>query len=326
MSLTYGFYNSFNHDRRYNAIQMSSIFDGIINDGIFMSIGERFEVTANGGDMFVTVGTGRAWFNHTWTLNDAPLPVELPQSELILDRYDAIVLEINAEQSARENSIKVVSGLPSSNPVYPTLINTLTIHQYPLAYIYVARNATSIRTADITSMIGKDTAPYVTGIIDTINIESMVAQWEDQWKKFFEAQTDDMTQTNAKWKKEWSDWFDKYTKEMDKTADYWKDLWHQWYHMYTDSSAEEFSNWRAQQKAEFIAWFDELKDILSGQVEAMLAAKIKELEKRAEILEGFQRDLTYDHAIYTSIHGSDLEVITDNIGDPIKGRIIFVTL
>lgn len=325
MSLTYGFYNSFNHDRRYNAIQMSSIFDGIINDGIFMSIGERFEVTANGSDMFVTVGTGRAWFNHTWTLNDAPLPVELPQSELILDRYDAIVLEVNSEQAVRANSIKVVSGLPSSNPVYPTLINTLTIHQYPLAYIYVARNATSIRTADITSMIGKDTAPYVTGIIDTIDIESMVAQWEDQWKKFFEAQTDDMTTTNAAWKKQWADWFDKYTKEMDEAADYWKDLWHQWYHMYTDSSAEEFSNWKAQQKAEFIAWFEELKAMLSDQVAAMLAAKIEELERRVDLLEEFQRALSDEYCVYKSIQDSDEDIITDSTGDPIKGQVIFVT-
>lgn len=55
MSVTYGFYNSRNHDRRYDAIQMSSIFDGIIRDGIYMSIGDHMIVKADAG-MMVTVG------------------------------------------------------------------------------------------------------------------------------------------------------------------------------------------------------------------------------------------------------------------------------
>lgn len=314
MSLTYGFYNSVAHDRKYNAIQMSSIFDGIIKDGIFMSIGDRFEVTADGTDMFVAVGTGRAWFNHTWTLNDAPLPIELPPSELILNRYDAIVLEVNSEVSVRANEIKVVSGTPSSNPVYPTMINTLTVHQYPLAYIYVEKNATTIRQADITSMIGKDTAPYVTGLLETIDIESMVAQWEDQWKKFFE--------TNEG---QWDSWYETYTREMDLTAENWKDLWHEWYHMYTDSSTEEFSKWKEDQKADFLAWYQELKDILSGQVETMLAEKITELEKKVEELEDFKQNLSDYHAVYEVVQDWEDDDILDSNGDPIIGQTVFIT-
>ena len=39
MTVSYGFYNSLNGDRKYNARHMSMIFDGIIRDGVFMSIG-----------------------------------------------------------------------------------------------------------------------------------------------------------------------------------------------------------------------------------------------------------------------------------------------
>ena len=91
MSVTYGFYNSKNGDRRYDAIQMSSIFDGIIRDGVFQHIGTAMMVEESEG-MTVNVGIGRAWFNHTWTLNDAPLPLTVPLSEVILNRIDAIVL------------------------------------------------------------------------------------------------------------------------------------------------------------------------------------------------------------------------------------------
>ncbi len=38
MSVTFGFYNSVNGDRKYDAIQMSSIFDGIIRDGVFQHL------------------------------------------------------------------------------------------------------------------------------------------------------------------------------------------------------------------------------------------------------------------------------------------------
>lgn len=46
MSVTYGFYNSLNGDRKYNAEQVSSLFDGLIIDGVFASIGTAFAVKA----------------------------------------------------------------------------------------------------------------------------------------------------------------------------------------------------------------------------------------------------------------------------------------
>ena len=45
MSLTYGFYNSVDHDRVYDATQFGSIFDGVINDGVFQNIGDLFAVS-----------------------------------------------------------------------------------------------------------------------------------------------------------------------------------------------------------------------------------------------------------------------------------------
>ena len=57
--LRYGFYNSVNGDRKYEAEDMGRLFDGIIQDGVFYSVGNRFRVEAAGG-MYITVGTGRA--------------------------------------------------------------------------------------------------------------------------------------------------------------------------------------------------------------------------------------------------------------------------
>ena len=190
MSISFGFYNSLNHDRMYNSYQISHIFDGIINDGVYDSIGTAFVVKAGTG-LTLNVGIGRAWFNHTWTLNDAILPVILPDADLILSRIDAIVLEINATESSRANSVKIIQGTPATEPVRPTLTKTDYIHQYPLCYVAVAANATSIIDANITNMVGTDECPFVTGIIKSISMDTLLGQWRSELDQFAKDETAD---------------------------------------------------------------------------------------------------------------------------------------
>lgn len=179
MSLTYGFYNSINHDRQYDAAQVSSIFDGIINDGVFESIGTRMMVKANTG-LSLNIGDGRAWFNHTWTLNDSLYPVTLEAAELVLKRLDAIVLEVNSEIDVRENSFKVIKGTPASEPTIPELTNSETVHQHLLATVLVNPGATDITQAEITNYVGTSRTPFITGILETMNVDSLIAQWQQE--------------------------------------------------------------------------------------------------------------------------------------------------
>ena len=185
MSVTYGFYNAKDHDRQYDAVQLSSIFDGLINDGIYATIGDAFVITA-GSNMSVTVGTGRAWFNHTWTYNDAKLILTIPNSEVLLDRYDAVVLETNDADDVRANSIKVISGVAASSPKKPDLTNNTHTHQYPLAYIKVPANSTSVSQANIENCIGTSACPFVTGIVDTIDATTLFKQWNSEFDIWFD--------------------------------------------------------------------------------------------------------------------------------------------
>ncbi len=185
MSVTSGFFNSLNGDRRYNAEQMSDIFNGIINDGVFANIGTAFGVKASTGNI-VTVGIGRAWFNSTWLLNDAILPITADASEVLLDRIDAVVIEINRDNSVRGGSIKIIKGSPESSPTKPTMINTTYVNQYPLAYIYRKAGSSEITQANLTNAIGTSSCPYVTGILQVQNIDNIVAQWQAQWNGWTE--------------------------------------------------------------------------------------------------------------------------------------------
>lgn len=194
MSVTYGFYNSLNGDRKYNAIQFGSIFDGIIQDGVFQSVGQRFAVTPVPSQLAVYVGTGRAWFKHTWTLNDAELSVTFEPSNLVLSRIDAIVIEVN--EQTRTNSIKAVTGTPGSNPSKPTVVNTQDVHQYPIAYVTIPYGAETISQSNIESRVGMEDCPFVTGPLQVMNIDDLVAQWQDQFYTWFN-DLQDVLDTNA---------------------------------------------------------------------------------------------------------------------------------
>lgn len=186
MAVTSGFYNSVSGDRKYNALQMSSIFDGIIEDGVYNSIGDRFSLTAGEGNT-VVVGTGRAWFNHTWTLNDADYLVTLEPSEVILNRYDAIVIEVNGSNAVRNNAIKVIKGVAGSSPSKPTMVKgDNNIWQHPLGYVYVPAGTSSISQSNIEYVVGSSECPFVIAAVQSVDIDALVAQWQNEFDTWFD--------------------------------------------------------------------------------------------------------------------------------------------
>ena len=346
MSVTYGFYNSKNHDRRYDAIQMSRIFDGIIRDGVLQHYGTGMMVKESEG-MMVNVGIGRAWFNHTWTLNDALLPLTLPLSEVILNRIDAIVLEVDARESVRANSIKIIKGTPASNPKNPTLIKTNDRWQYPLAYIRVNAGVTAIRQANITNCVGTSACPFVTAPLEKMSIDALVAQWGDQWKAFYGAQTADMESTNSFWKNQWRIWFEaqtteiqeaylnwehqweeffsSQTTEMQETNANWKALWSGWFYDYVNANTKEFADWKSSIDKDFRDWWDSIKDLIDGEDVSAFANELVILNERINKLVDFQNELTNTHSIYDSLNDSSDSSVLDGDNKPIEGkRVTFV--
>lgn len=185
MAFTCGFFNSQNGDRKYNAEQMASIFDGLIKDGVYDTIGEIFAVTPGTG-MQVLVGSGRAWFDHTWNNNDAPYPLAITAADVSLPRYDAVVLETNHSDTVRTNRLRVLTGTPASNPAKPTMTSTANVKQHPLAYIKVTASATAITQSMIEVVVGTSECPFVTGIIETAQIDALFQQWNGEFDAWFE--------------------------------------------------------------------------------------------------------------------------------------------
>jgi len=173
MTITFGFYDSISSDRLYDAKQMGSIFDGLILDGVYANYGNGLVVVEDTG-MQVSVGTGRTWFDHTWTYNDAALLKTIATADAILNRIDIVYLEVNENVGVRANSINVLTGTPASSPVPPDLTNTSTIHQYALAHIYVGAGVTEIVQANITNMIGTENTPYVALVWESEDLQDQI--------------------------------------------------------------------------------------------------------------------------------------------------------
>lgn len=182
MAVTYGFYNAIDGDRTYDAEDMSQFFDGIFTDGIFVNFRDALAVTPSTG-MAISVGIGRAWFDHTWTYNNAPLILNIRASDQILSRIDAVVIEVNKTTAIRANDIKIVEGVAASVPEKPAMIDAQDHKQYPLAYITVAPGVTEIGASAIEDNRGKSTCPYAASVIDNTDliIQNVLQQFQQSY-------------------------------------------------------------------------------------------------------------------------------------------------
>ena len=297
MSVSSGFFNSLNGDRKYNAAQMSAIFDGLIIDGVFASIGTAFAVKAAGG-LTVNVGIGKAWFDHTWTVNDSILPMTAPEAEVLLDRIDAVVLEVNGTESVRENTIKFVKGNPSSAPSRPTLTNEGNVHQYPLCYIYRKYGTAVINQADITPMVGTESTPFVTGILQTISLDELLGKWQDELDRFTDARPQEVDDWIAQEESDFTTWFDKMKADLQQEQNV-------------------LDQWIASEQADFLAWYNQMKDQLSGDVAGNLQLEIDKEEVKRILLVGFEdgtKEFSDDGTVITSI-ASDGRTLTKIFSD-----------
>jgi hypothetical protein len=261
---------------------MSSIFDGIINDGVFMNVGDCLMVEAGEG-MTISVKEGRAWFNHTWTLNDAELPITVSESELVLDRIDAVVLEVNAGETVRANSIKMVTGVPSSYPERPTLEDSTYIHQHALAYIYVAKGVTEITQANITNVVGGDETPFITGILETASLDTLLSQWRAQLDEFVAGEEACFSEWSRKNRIEFEKWSDTQKQDYEN----WSDTQKQDYLTWISDQMSSEEEWIQSMRNTFLIWFDEMQTQLSGDVAGNLQLQIDKEEVKRILLSGF---------------------------------------
>lgn len=185
MAWEYGFFNSVNGDRVYNAQQMSSIFEGLITDGVYESVANKLAVQANSG-MTIQIASGRGWFKRHWVNNDTEYLMTLEASDVTLNRYAAICIRVDDTDTVRSAVPYIKYSEYATTPSKPVMTRTDLINEYCLAYVYIKAGVSEITNANI-----EDTRPntelcgWVTGLIEQLNTTTLWSQWEALFTEWF---------------------------------------------------------------------------------------------------------------------------------------------
>jgi hypothetical protein len=202
MALSFGFFNSLNGDRTYDADQMSEYFDGLISNGVYESVGGALQVKAvTGGGMNVQIMPGRGVINCKWISNNSALILEVTAAHAVLNRWTAVVMRLDVVN--RLMTITTKDGTPASTPTKPSMDNTASVVELCLAYIYVGAGVTSISQANIEDMRASDLCGWVTGLIDQVDTSELFLQWQTAYENYFAEMT-----------AEFDDWFATLTSQL----------------------------------------------------------------------------------------------------------------
>ena len=188
MSVTYGYFNSVNGDRKYNADQMSEYFKGLISDGVFANVGGALAVQADGSGMTVQVKSGRAIINCKWLDNDSNYAVAISAAHASYARYTAVIVKLDTAN--RQMLITTKDGTPASTPAEPSIDTTTELC---LAMILVPANSTSVIQSRITDKRGTSKCLFVTGLITQLDTNDLFYQWTEMFNDWFGSLTGHLT-------------------------------------------------------------------------------------------------------------------------------------
>ena len=190
MAWTSGFFNSVEGDREYNAEQISKAFQGLISNGVFQSVGNRLAVKPNGG-MNIVIDTGRGWFADRWVYNDSEYPLTLESSDVLYNRYAAVVVKVDLSDESRTAEPYIKYGEKGTAPAKPTMESTELVQEFCLAYIYMKSGVTEITAADIEdTRFDTNLCGWVTGLITQLDTTTLYRQWESVFYNWFNSLTD----------------------------------------------------------------------------------------------------------------------------------------
>lgn len=190
MAVKYGFFNSVNGDRLYNADDISNFFYKLISDGVLATPSTNLQVQAGTG-LQVSVSPGYGMINAKYINVTTPQAVQLTSADIALDRIDRIVMKL--DRTSRQITIYVKTGTPGATPTIPPLTRTDDVWELSLARVHVASGATSITQEDITDERSNTYAcGYITGMIDQIDTTTLFEQFTAAFEHWFDGVKDEV--------------------------------------------------------------------------------------------------------------------------------------
>lgn len=170
--LTYGFYNSVNKDRQYDAEQISTMFDGLIKDGVYANYKEAMKIVPGPGKRQIVIRPGRAWFDGTWTLVDGDGHSFYIMGSQVETTY---YIYLYVGKNDRRNSIACYSTVQENKPDEGKFYHLM-------GQVTIPAGVDSITEDMIVDLRGSSHCPFVTGILETADFEKIVRETcEENW-------------------------------------------------------------------------------------------------------------------------------------------------
>lgn len=194
MAQKYGFFNSVDGDRKYDADDIGNYFLKLISDGVFATPATAMQVTAAGG-MVVSVAAGWGFIKCKYINNTAAAQFTLAAADVVLNRIDRVVIRLDKDN--RTMSLAIKQGTAASTPTAPALTRQSSgIWELSLAQIYVGAGVTSISQANITDeRANTSLCGYVTGLINQIDTTDLFAQYNNAFWTWFNNVQESVTST-----------------------------------------------------------------------------------------------------------------------------------
>ncbi|MCG7434882.1 hypothetical protein [Lysinibacillus fusiformis] len=228
MTITSGFHNSINGDRKYGADFFALFFGTLIANGVFPNPSTGLQVAAN-SNMTTSVKAGKGWINGYFIVNDGDYVLKHDNADGLLKRIDRVVMKL--KHVKREIEVLIKKGTFASSPAAPTLQRDADAYELALADVLINNGVTQITQANISDQrLNSALCGIVHGTVNQVDTTTIFNQYQA--------------------------WFDA-TKA---------------------SVSSDLGDWKNLQDQDFMDWFNNIKDILDGDVAANLAARIADLE------------------------------------------------
>ena len=183
MAVKYGFFNSVDGDRVYNAEDLGGYFKGLIGNGVYEQYLDGMQVVTN-NNHHVLVKPGRAMIDGHYIEVDADEDILIPQNDLPC--WNAVA--VTWDKTGRRGVVVCHPGTPSANPVKPLPTDNESLKSMFLAYVYTPAGPGVISQSQI-----EDTRPdntvcgWVTGLVKQVDTSQLFAQWQAAYAEFYQS-------------------------------------------------------------------------------------------------------------------------------------------
>lgn len=176
------------YDREYNAEKFTKYFGVLVTTGVMKGEGNMLAVSVSGSNMVTKINTGVAFVEAKYYENDSFKELTHDTESLGNSRIDRIVIRMDLSTEARYVRVFIKKGVPSTNPVPPTLTQTPNLYEISLAQVKVVGGQTFISVDAVMDERGKDViCPWAGSKIlpnfDEGELEKVIAKVDNSWQK-----------------------------------------------------------------------------------------------------------------------------------------------